>query len=260
MQSSRFFLLSAVIAAGLGSLARADEQDQQYYEVRSYLLGEQGDRAAIDSYLQDAYLPALARQQIGPVGVFTNSSADETGSDRIVVVIPYDSPDQLAQVRQAVAGDETYRQSAETYLSRGPKDAPYKRIQSELLVAMECMPELKAPSGTLENPDRVFELRVYESANERLGELKVEMFNAGEVPIFLDAGIQPVFLGECLLGPQLPSLTYLTVYENDAARVQAWKAFFAHPDWKVLSKTPKYQGTVSRADKFVLVPTEYSQM
>ena len=61
---------------------------------------------------------------------------------------------------------------------------------------MDCMPLLKVPKNQLENHDRVFELRVYESANERLGDLKVHMFNNGEVPIFLDCGIQPILSGK----------------------------------------------------------------
>jgi len=103
-------------------------------------------------------------------------------------------------------------------------------------------------------------LRTYESATEQRGEVKVEMFNSGEVPIFLDCGIRPVFFGQALIGPQRPNLTYLTVYENDAARQAAWKAFVAHPDWKTLSSQPKYQQTVSHIDKAIVVAKPYSQL
>ncbi|MEM9646013.1 MAG: NIPSNAP family protein, partial [Planctomycetota bacterium] len=102
--------------------------------------------------------------------------------------------------------------------------------------------------------------RLYESANERLAATKVDMFNQGEVPIFLDCGIQPVFIGKCLIGPQRPSLTYLTVYPDDAARLKAWKAFSSHPDWKVLRAKPVYANTVSHIDKLVLTPKPYSGM
>ncbi len=235
-------------------------QAHQYYEVRSYILGEKGDAAAIDGYLKDALLPALKRQDVGPVGVFTNSENDETKSSRIVVVIPYESADQVASVESAVQADPKFQSDAKSYLDRGPQNSPFQRISSELLVAMDCMPELKVDEDSLKNDDRVYELRVYESPNERLGNLKVEMFNAGEVPIFLDSKIQPIFIGQAVIGPQTPNLTYLTVYENEEARGEAWKAFLAHPDWQVLKAVPKYQGTVSRIDKFVLVPKAYSQM
>jgi hypothetical protein len=86
------------------------------------------------------------------------------------------------------------------------------------------------------------------------------MFNNGEVPIFLDCGIQPIFIGQSLLGPQTPNLTYLTLYPDEDARLKAWQAFRKHPDWQVLKEVAKYKGTVSHIDKYVLVPKPYSRM
>ncbi|MGB7347033.1 MAG: NIPSNAP family protein [Pirellulaceae bacterium] len=247
------------VFAGLSSVDGAETQPQ-YYEVRSYLLGEKTDQAVTDQYLQDALLPALQRAGIGPVGVFANAANDESGSSRIVVVIPMDSAAQVASVRQAVQADEQYRAAAATFERGGKADAPYQRITSELLVSMKCWPKLTVDAGDLQNADRVYELRLYESPNERLGNLKVDMFNNGEVPIFLDCGIKPIFIGQSILGPQTPNLTYLTMYPSDEARLKAWDAFRSHPDWKVLSKVAKYAGTVSKIDKYVLVPKSYSQM
>jgi hypothetical protein len=252
------FLVAVTITNVADTAMAADPH--QYYEVRCYVLGNKGDGAAVQSYLTEALLPALARQAIGPVGVFKNSAADESGSDRVVVVIPYESADQIAQVVANIQSDAQYQSDAKDYLERGPGNAPYQRISSELLVSMDCMKELKVPAGTLDNAERVYELRVYESGNERLGNLKVDMFNSGEVPIFLDSGIQPIFIGQALVGPQTPNLTYLTMYPSEKARNEAWVAFRNHPDWQVLSKEKKYQGTVSRIDKYVLVPTDDSQM
>ncbi len=234
--------------------------DHEYYEVRSYVLGENGDADAIDGYLRDALLPALKRQKVGPVGVFTNSKDDQTGSPRIVVVIPFDSADQVTAVEAKVQADPQFQSDAKSYLDRDPKQSPYARISSELLASMACMPKLEVPTDSLDNEDRVYELRVYESPNERLGNLKVDMFNSGEVPIFLDCKIQPIFIGQAVIGPQTPNLTYLTMYPSEQERLDAWVAFLKHPDWDKLKVVPKYQGTVSRIDKFILVPKSYSEM
>ncbi len=250
----------AVIAFTLFSAAGLSAESPQFYEVRSYLLGEGSDVAAIDQYLRDALIPALRRHGVGPIGVFANSEQDETGSPRLVVVIPYSNAAQITAVKGKLGKDKTYLADGKSYLERGPKNSPFKRIQSELLVAMDCWPKLKVADGALQNNDRVYELRVYESPTEQIGDLKVEMFNNGEVPIFLDCEIQPVFIGQCVVGPQTPSLTYLTMYESEKARGEAWKAFRVHPDWKVLSKVAKYKGTVNHIDKFVLVAKPYSQM
>ncbi|PHQ35986.1 hypothetical protein CEE69_07255 [Rhodopirellula bahusiensis] len=238
------------------AMSSADE----YYEVRTIVLGEKGDAAAIDQYLEKALIPALERQNIGPIGVFAPKPGSETEQGSVFVVIPFSKLGQMESSREALAKDDEYQTAAADYLGRDPKSAPYSRISSELLTAMDCWPKTVVPDGTLENDERVYELRLYESSNERLGDLKVEMFNAGEVPIFLDSGIQPIFIGQALIGPQTPSLTYLTVYKDEAARAKAWDAFRAHPDWKVLSKNKRYGGTVSRIDKFVLSAKPYSQM
>ncbi len=233
----------------------------QYYEVRSYLLGESGDAAAIDTYLQRALLPALERQKIGPVGVFSNAESDSPKNPRlIVVVIPHSNVDAINAVHAKIEADPGYQSEAKEYLGRGPSESPYQRIQSELLVAMKCWPALKVPEAALANPDRVFELRVYESANERIGHLKVEMFNEGEVPIFLDCNITPIFIGQAVISPHAPSLSYLTMYPSDDARKKSWKQFMTHSDWKVLSGVEKYKGTVSKIHKYVLSPKSYSQM
>ena len=235
------FLLSCLML-GCFALSGTTAMADQYYEVRSYVLGEKGDAAAIDEYLSKALLPALGRQGVGPVGVFTNSEDDKTGSARIIVVIPHDDANSVAAVKSRVEADSGYQAAAKAYLDRGPKESPYQRIESELLIAMDCMPLAKVPDGSLDNQDRVFELRIYESPNERLGNLKVEMFNSGEVPIFLDCKIQPIFIGQSVVGPYTPNLTYLTMYSSEAARGEAWNAFRVHPDWQVLKEVGEVQG------------------
>ncbi len=251
--------LSLISFFALAFSASADDS-HQYYEVRSYVLGEKGDAESIHEYLSQALLPALERQKIDPVGVFKNSAADETGSPRIIVVIPLSSADELAIIKRKLDADARYLGDSKAFFDRDRKDAPYQRIESELLISMDCMRQLDVPEDSLDNMDRVYELRIYESANQRLGDLKVDMFNNGEVPIFLDCGIQPIFIGQALVGPYTPNLTYLTMYGDEEARNEAWKAFRTHPDWNELKVVPKYKGTVSRIHKYVLIPTEYSQM
>ena len=95
---------------------------------------------------------------------------------------------------------------------------------------------------------------------EKKGQLKVEMFHSGEVPIFLDSGVAPVFMGQALIGDKMPNLTYMTVYDNHTARESAWKKFSAHPDWQVLKEVKKYQNTVSKIHKSDWIPKSYSEL
>lgn len=263
--SAVLFLMSLSMMPPVPATAAAPEGSKpgagsQFYEVRTYALGDKGDAKALDAYLQSALIPALQRQGIGPVGAFEPTASDKTGSNSIFVVIPFAQLNDIAQSQDKLSADEVYQAAAAEYLNRPYNKAPYKRIQSEVLSSMACWPTAIVAEGSLENTERVYELRVYESATEKIAETKIDMFNSGEVPIFLDCNIQPIFIGKCVAGPQMPSMTYLTTYPNDAARLKSWDAFRSHPDWATLKVVPKYINTVSRIDKFVLKAKPYSQM
>lgn len=236
---------------------------KQLYEIRHFAIdgsaaGSDAQAAAVDEFLSQSFLPALKRAGAGHVGIFAPAPGAQT-ADRFAV-ITYESADQVAAVADKLRSDEAYLAARQALEQGGPKNPPYGRVSSELLLAMDCMPQAKAPSSVGTAATRVYELRVYESANEGLGDRKVEMFNEGEVPIFLDCGIEPVFLGQALVGRYAPSLTYLTAYPNDAERQESWNKFRQHPDWKTLSGMAKYQGTVSKIHLFLLKPLEGSEL
>lgn len=249
-----------VLVATNSSLA----QQKQVLELRTYELVDTAAEAKLDAYLADALIPALKRQGLGPIGAF-NQAAPQDGkaadeSTQVILLIPGPSTQAVTRAAAKLTTDEQYQQAAADYLST-PADKPLLvRIRSELLMSFDVWPQVTVPQQAKTGKDRLFELRIYESANEKLGELKVEMFNSGEVPIFLDSNVMPVFMGQALVGNRMPNLTYMTVYDNHDARQSAWKKFVSHPDWKVLSKDEKYQGTVSKIHKSDWVPKPYSEL
>lgn len=258
----RLFLFASVLCALMTNTAlfAADDEPLQFYEIRHYTLLDDDDEQALDDYLANAYLPALKRQNVGPIGALVSAPEDENKVRRLVVVTPLNRPAQILNIRKKLASDTEYQQAAEKFMSRANDNPAYGRMVTELSVAMDCMKKASVPEGLLENMQRRYELRTYESVNERVGDLKVDMFNNGEVPIFHATGITPIFISQTVVGAQMPSLTYLSVFPSNEARLKAWDDFRANPDWKVLSGEAKYQGTVSRIDKYVLAPKPYSQM
>jgi hypothetical protein len=87
------------------------------------------------------------------------------------------------------------------------------------------------------------------------------MFNeGGEIAVFNKTGLAPVFFGETIVGPQMPNLTYMLVFDNLTDRDAKWKVFGGSPEWKKLSGDPQYKGTVSNITDFILKPTGYSQI
>lgn len=244
-----------------GAKVMGQSASNQHYEWVHYQQVDKSQLAQFDQYLEKALLPALNRQGIEPVGVFEEVPSDASQTTTAIhLLLPLDQSQQVFQVVPKLASDSQFLENAAAYLNADPKKPFYGRMRTEVLVAFDCMPKLKVPSQTAGRRDRLFELRTYESSNEKMGMLKVEMFNNGEVPIFLDCGIQPVFFGQALLGDRLPNLTYMTVYDDSAARDAAWIKFREHPEWKKLSGVEKYQGTVSKIHKTDLIPRPYSQL
>lgn len=230
----------------------------QIVEVRTYTLVDAAAEAKLDQYLETALIPALLRQGLGPIGAFDQSGeAEET---QVLLLIAGPSVEAVTGAAAKLSKDAEYQTAAKDYLSTPANEPIVKRISSELLMSFDCWPQVTISDQKKANAPRLFEMRVYESPTENLGNLKVEMFNAGEVPIFLDCDITPVFMGQALVGDKMPNLTYMTVYDNDEARNAGWKKFSAHPDWQVLKAVKKYEGTVSKIHKSDWTPKSFSQL
>jgi hypothetical protein len=71
-----------------------------------------------------------------------------------------------------------------------------------------------------------------------------------------------VFFSRTFAGPKMPSLTYMLVHENMAARDKSWGAFSSDPDWRKLAATPGYTDPeiVSNITVAYLRPAQYSQI
>ena len=118
---------------------------------------------------------------------------------------------------------------------------------------------MKLPKLNSPNSERVYELRSYESATEKIFQNKVKMFNeGGEIDFFRRINFNRVFYSSVIDGSKMPNLMYMTTFENMADRDAHWKSFVDDPFWKTLSTMPEYQNNVSRNDITFLRPVSYS--
>jgi hypothetical protein len=228
--------------------------DREFYELRVYHLKSGGKLNVYNNYLSKAVIPAMNALGINNIGIFTEWG--RTDPPKLYMLIPYTSPDQLYTVPQKMAEQSVYKENAAEYLGTDPNSPNYTRIESSFMVAFSGIPAMKVPA----QPERVFELRNYESFSEEAGMRKIAMFNKGELDIFYKTALNPVFFGEVLIGQNLPSLTYMLVFKDVAERDANWEKFIAHPDWKKMSGMPEYANTVSQVNRTFLVPTAYSQV
>jgi NIPSNAP len=240
-------------------LVAAKEPSSWFYEIRVYRLADAADEARMDAYLEKALLPALHRYGVKKVGVFKPIKTDTIYNKRIYVLVPYKSLTEFEKSTVALQKDAQYLADGSDYINASHTDPPYTRIETTLLKAFKFMPEPALPNLKGPKQDRVYELRSYEGATDKLYQSKVHMFNeGGEIKLFTRLNFNAVFYGEVLSGGNMPNLMYMTSFENKADRDAHWKSFGEAPEWKAMVVLPQYQNTVSKNTQFLLNPTSYS--
>jgi hypothetical protein len=250
-------MLAAAGSTGHGQTKPSSE----FYVWRQYIVrtGTQPQRLA--EFLKGAAIPALNRLGHKPVGVFEVVAGVPAPS--VFVLTPSSSLEQIAAVEPSLERDTEFMRAAEPYISATATDPVYVRQELSLLAAFPNVPRIEVPAATVESRPRLFELRTYESHNERAHRAKMRMFTEmGEVDIFRRVGLTPVFFARTLVGPRMPNLVYMLVHENMAAREKSWAAFGGDPEWKKLRSTPGFADAeiVSNITTVFLRPAPYSQI
>jgi hypothetical protein len=155
--------------------------------------------------------------------------------------------------------DKVYQSAGAEYINAAHSDPPYSRIETIILKAFSMAPKMNTPVLKSEKKDRVYELRSYESATEKIFKNKVHMFNEGdEIGLFKKLNFNAVFYAEVIAGNKMPNLMYMTSFENMTDRDAHWKSFGNDAYWKKLSAMPEYQDNVSHIDIIFLQPVAYS--
>lgn len=247
---------SALLILLLAITFVSNAQDREFYQLKIYSFENDSQVEATDSYLKEAFLPALKRQNINNIGVF-KPKADSI--KKIYVLIPFQSLSQFEALESQLAKDETYHKSGSAFINASYENPQYQRIESILIKAFVELPMMQPSALDGPRKDRIYELRSYESTSEAIYRNKVDMFNAGgEVALFERLKFNAVFYGEVISGPKMPNLMYMTTHANDESRSANWKNFVESSEWKELSSMDKYQNNVSHIDIDFLYPTEYS--
>ena len=165
----------------------------RYYRMRS---GPQVERTT--RYLQHGWLPAAQRAGIGPLGFF--NSLIGPGSPFILSLASYPSLAAIEAGRDKLAADKEFQAALDEYNSTS--ELSYIRMESSLVYAFPSMPAIEMPPAGENRAAHIFELRTYESPNEKASDRKVKMFDDAEIAIFRRSGMLPVFFDRFMIGDQ----------------------------------------------------------
>lgn len=259
MDRRRFVAASfATSAAALVQNAKAQANPgrlREYYQLRRYTLQTGPQVAMTEKYISEALIPALAKRG-GPVGAFRLDIGPETPS--FYVLIPIEGGASAGTLEEELNRDDNYVKAAEPFWSAPAASPAFLRVDSSLLVAFEGWPRITPPA----KGKRIFQLRTYESPSYRDHIVKVRMFHSGEFEIFKNAGFEPVFFGDTVVGQRMPSLTYMLSFADSAELDAKWNVFRNDPAWKKLSADPRFafEAIVSNITNLLLSPLESSQI
>ncbi len=243
---------------GLSEVSENETTQTDYFQLQIFSYEAAEQEAMLDAYFQDALLPVLHRSGIKNVGVFKPIDGLNERKDFMIVLTPFQSLAQFEQLPELLIKDAEYQQSAQAYINATHDNPPYNRIESMILRSFSATPQMALPELNTPRSERVYELRSYEAATEKLYNLKVEMFNEGESALFQELKFNPVFFCEVLSSAHMPHLIYMTTHADTAAQNANWDAFTGHPVWDRMKNMDRYQNTVSNITKYLLYPTEYS--
>ena len=250
--------LAAATLQGDRFVANATEGEdgkQEYFEFRQYRLHVGSKKNLLGNFLRNVGIRAMNRIGIGPVGVF--NAMYGPNNPTLYVLLVHKNLESVMNSSSRLLAELEPLDRAATYMNAPLSEPTYVRMESSLMVAFKDMPKLEVP----EKGRRIFELRTYESHSIKAAKKKIEMFNeGGEIAIFKKTGLQPVFFGETLIGPQMPNLTYMLAFKNMADRDKKWGIFSGDPDWKKLRANTAYKDTVSNITDIILRPAPYSQI
>jgi hypothetical protein len=250
------------LTGSVGAVNSVMGAKQEFYGLRIYQLKTREQESRVDKYLQGAFLPALHRLGFSKVGIFKPVGNDTAAIRRIYVLLTFTSLEKFAGLSASLQKDAQYLADGKDFLNGEYTDVPYERIENILLQAFPDAPQLQSP-GTLKTPltERFYELRSYESPNDKYFANKLQMFNqGGEVALFKKHDCNAIFYGSVIAGAHQPNLMYMLGFDSMTARDEHWKAFGTDPITKQLFTDPEYQHNISHIDQIFLHPTEYSDL
>ncbi|MEI9957845.1 MAG: NIPSNAP family protein [Ferruginibacter sp.] len=194
-------------------------------------------------------VPALHKLGYKNIGVFKSLANDTSAIKMMYLYLPIKILENQTTIQEKLNADNEYQTAGADYINAPYTNPAYTRMEIIVLKAFPLAPKMQLPNLKAPKNERVYELRSYESASEKIFANKVQMFNeGGEIDIFKRINANAVFYSEVIAGSHIPNLMYMTCYENKADRDAHWKVFSADPAWKTLSAKSEYQHNVAHID------------
>lgn len=242
------------------SASAAPDSARGFLEIATWRLHnsdeEQSKRVA--EFLQNGLFPAVTHAGAKPVAALSNLIGPDGPS--LFSIVEYPSLAAMQNTLAALAADKEYEKASQT-LATGA-GMPFVTMESSLLQSLSVLPQAAIPTDAATRKPRIFELRTYQSQSMAARVKKIGMFNSGEIGVFQRLGMRPAFIGESVIGPRQPNITYMLSFDSLAEREKLWGAFGSDPEWKKLSAPAELKDAqiVANISNVMLRPLPFSPL
>jgi len=241
---------------------RVSAAEREWIDLKRYACGSVEKRDTLMALFDQALIPALNRQGVKKVGIFWTDETLSKGLTNlyttVFVLASFTDLQKAVDMERQLLADPVYMKDAAALFTAPVKNPMVESCSDDLFQAFATCPSVVQVSSA---PDRVFQLRIYNSYTPERNAKKISMFEAGgEIGVFRACGMPPVFFGEAIAGQYLPNLTYLLAFENEAVKEASWKKFMSHPDWLALKADKQYKDTATKIQNIILKPSKGSQL
>jgi len=248
--------LIAAAAAGAAAASGAEPPRKSLYEMRTFKLrnGSENQRQRTVAYLK-SYVSLARLAGAGPIGVFSCAIGEDTPF--LLAVTSFQGYAGMDASQTKLRASPDHARALQEWYAGG---RPFERQEVKLLAAFGGFPAMTPPPTEGRKSSRIFELRMYELETSAALERKIKMFETGEAAIFVRAGMLPVFFGETVFGPNMPSVMYMLGFDDLAARESTGRVSGADPEWKRLGAEFPDVATVPKLSISFLSPLAFSDV
>jgi hypothetical protein len=251
---------AAAMSAVLSSSARATGADRSFLEITTWRLHNSDEDQAkrVSDYLEGGLFPALTRAGARPIAAFATLIGPDAPT--LFSIAEYKSLGSMQEVLSHLGSDAEYNKAFQAVGSGS--GMPFVTMESSLFHNLAVLPQAVLPTDASSRPARIFELRTYQSQSMAARQKKAGMFNNGEIGVFQRLGMRPVFIGESIVGPRQPNITYMLSFDNLEGRETHWKTFGSDPEWKKISAPAELKDSqiVANISNIILRPLAFSPM
>lgn len=255
MNPKSMFLAAMMSLLLIGMVARSgmaqENADEAVYQLRIYVAAD-GKLDALNERFRDHTLKLFEKHGMENVGYWVGT--DEADKTKLIYLLKHKNRDAAERSWNAFRTDAEWKAVASASRDKDGNLLDGK-IDATYMVPTDYSPEVKSPSA-----DKLYELRVYKAADDKLEDLHAR-FRDHTDDIFESHGMKALGYWSPTEGTKAGDvLIYILEYPDRDAAKASWQAFGKDPKWQAARKASEENGSLlaERPESIYMRPTSYS--